>query len=79
MILKVLDELGVDVNKVDQFQQTPLFYAAREGNAEAVAYLIAEKGAQANQVDKNHQTALFYAAKSDSHQTGTKEEVSIHR
>ena len=51
-------------NQVDDNKQTPLFYAAKEGNVEAVAYLIG-KGADATRTDRNKQTALYYAVKTE--------------
>ena len=52
--------LGVDVQCVDSLQQTPLFYAAREGNV-AVARLLISLGMTVNSVDSNGNTALDYA------------------
>ena len=48
--------LGVDVQCVDS-QQTPLFYAAREGNV-AVARLLISLGMTVNFVDNSGNTAL---------------------
>ena len=52
--------LGVDVQCVDSLQQTPLFYAAREGNV-AVARLLLSLGMTVNFVDIDGNTALDYA------------------
>ena len=52
--------LGVDVQCVDSLQQTPLFYAAREGNV-AVARLLLSLGMRVNFVDSDGNTALDYA------------------
>ena len=52
--------LGVDVQCVDSLQQTPLFYAAREGNV-AVARLLISLGMTVNFVDNSGNTALDYA------------------
>lgn len=41
--------------------QTPLFFAAKRGGAEAVKFLV-ENRANVNCTDSNHQTPLFYAA-----------------
>ena len=53
-------ELGVDVQCVDSLQQTPLFYAAREGSV-AVARLLLSLGMTVNFVDIDGNTALDYA------------------
>ncbi|CAD7937800.1 unnamed protein product [Amoebophrya sp. A25] len=74
-VLKILADLGVDVCMVDAFSQTPLFYAAREGNVEACAYLIETHKLDPNQKDLNGQNPLYYAAKLDASQFGTKIEV----
>ena len=51
---------GVDVQCVDSLGQTPLFYAAREGNV-AVARLLISLGMTVNFVDSDGNTALDYA------------------
>lgn len=35
-MLKMLTDLGVDGSKEDSLKQTPIFYACREGNNEAI-------------------------------------------
>ena len=57
-------KLGVDVRCVDSWQQTPLFYAAREGNIE-VARMILSLGTDVDFVDKYGETALDYAVRHD--------------
>ena len=52
--------LGVNVELVDSWQQTPLFYAAREGNV-AVARLLISLGMTIDFVDNRGSTALDYA------------------
>ena len=50
----------MDVELVDSFQQTPLFYAAREGNV-PVARILLSLGMSINFVDDRGATALDYA------------------
>lgn len=59
-ISKRLAQLGVPTNSIDTLRQTPLFYAAREGNTECAKFLI-DSGCEVNHRDENGQTALFYA------------------
>ena len=56
-------ELGVDVECVDQLQQTPLSFAAREGNM--VAKMLISLGMTINFVDNNGKMALDYAVVND--------------
>lgn len=77
-ILYWLDRLQVPLDEVDGATQTPLFYAAREANYQAVAFLL-QRGAKAERLDHNSQTALFYAVKSDPKQEGTRIECDKRR
>ena len=54
----------MDVELVDSFQQTPLFYAAREGNV-PVARILLSLGMSINFVDDRGATALDYAIAHD--------------
>lgn len=55
--------MGVDPNLADVYQQTCLFYAARDGMTEFARYLLQEGKCDPNHVDSvQAQTALFYAA-----------------
>ncbi|CAL1133945.1 unnamed protein product [Cladocopium goreaui] len=56
----MLVERGIDINHGDELDQTALFYAARQGHATTIRYLIS-KGADPNVVDKNGDTAMFFA------------------
>eukprot|EP00438_Fugacium_kawagutii_P014557 Skav232300 [mRNA] locus=scaffold882:453582:454649:- [translate_table: standard] len=56
----MLLERGVPVNNTDELGQTALFYAARQGHAGTIQYLL-RQGADPNLVDKNGETAIFYA------------------
>jgi len=53
---------GADINERDSFNQSPLFYAARDGQAECIKRMI-ELDANVNQKDKVNNTALFYGAR----------------
>eukprot|EP00931_Biecheleriopsis_adriatica_P006204 TRINITY_DN107650_c0_g1_i1.p1 TRINITY_DN107650_c0_g1~~TRINITY_DN107650_c0_g1_i1.p1 ORF type:complete len:593 (-),score=114.67 TRINITY_DN107650_c0_g1_i1:49-1752(-) len=59
-ITRRLLELGCAPNSEDQLQQTPLFFAAREGNEEC-AMLLIERRCDVNHRDVYGQTAIFYA------------------
>eukprot|EP00438_Fugacium_kawagutii_P014559 Skav232302 [mRNA] locus=scaffold882:493062:494126:- [translate_table: standard] len=56
----MLLERGVPINHTDELGQTALFYAARQGHAGTLKYLM-RQGADPNLVDKNGETAIFYA------------------
>eukprot|EP00933_Yihiella_yeosuensis_P057936 TRINITY_DN5806_c0_g4_i1.p1 TRINITY_DN5806_c0_g4~~TRINITY_DN5806_c0_g4_i1.p1 ORF type:complete len:551 (-),score=79.41 TRINITY_DN5806_c0_g4_i1:884-2536(-) len=60
VIARRLSELGVPQGSTDYLKQTPLFFAAREGNTECAAFLI-EKRCDVNHRDINGQTPLFYS------------------
>ena len=42
-MINVLVELGIDPVKEDSLKQTPLFYAAREGNAKVIDFLCGHR------------------------------------
>lgn len=54
--------MGANPNQRDKLNQTPLFYAAREGHLEACKALV-EGGCDPNSLDFKRQTALVYAQK----------------
>eukprot|EP00438_Fugacium_kawagutii_P014294 Skav226011 [mRNA] locus=scaffold1010:217200:217364:+ [translate_table: standard] len=54
----MLLERGVPINHTDELGQTALFYAARQGHAGTIKYLM-RKGANPNLLDKNGETAIF--------------------
>ena len=62
---KYLLSEGCRSNHMDIHNQTPVFYAAREGKTETVEWLVGAGGCDINQLDRNGQTPLFYAAKED--------------
>lgn len=62
-IARRLADLGVPTNSVDTLRQTPLFFAAREGNTECATFLIHSR-CEVNHRDIDGQTALFYAFRS---------------
>jgi len=55
-------KIGCKVNHRDQYGQTPIYYAAREGHMEVMEKLI-KIGADVNNEDLNGETCLFYAAR----------------
>ena len=42
MLKALVEDFGVDPMKEDTLKQTPLFYAAREGNANIISFLAAQ-------------------------------------
>ena len=62
-MIKALIELGVEPTKEDSLKQTPLFYASREGNTEAIDYLCNQCGDSVNRQDKYGQTCIYYAVR----------------
>eukprot|EP00438_Fugacium_kawagutii_P014545 Skav232288 [mRNA] locus=scaffold882:330615:331682:- [translate_table: standard] len=56
----MLLERGVPINHPDELGQTAIFYAARQGHAVTIKYLM-RQGADPNLIDKNGETAIFYA------------------
>ena len=60
---KVLKEMGVKPDQPDTLNQTPLYYASREGKNKLVDFLIGEGGCKANHIDTYGQSPLFYAAR----------------
>jgi len=67
-LVEYLVEHGVDINKENYFDKTPLFYACSSGNKELVDYLI-ENGADINKEDGHGETILFDACKSGNEDT----------
>lgn len=57
---------GVDPAAVDSLNQTPLFYACREGKTNLIDMLV-KFGCMPNQIDAYGQTPIFYAAR-EGHQ-----------
>eukprot|EP00747_Dinoflagellata_sp_TGD_P024296 gnl/TRDRNA2_/TRDRNA2_130453_c0_seq1.p1 gnl/TRDRNA2_/TRDRNA2_130453_c0~~gnl/TRDRNA2_/TRDRNA2_130453_c0_seq1.p1 ORF type:complete len:1052 (+),score=206.10 gnl/TRDRNA2_/TRDRNA2_130453_c0_seq1:78-3158(+) len=56
------DRHGVDPAALDTYGQTPLFYAAKQGDAESCEYLISRK-CDVNHIDCWFQSAIFWATK----------------
>lgn len=48
---------------VDGLRQTPLFFAARDGNVETLCYLGSRSDVEVDHVDDAGQSALFYACR----------------
>lgn len=61
-MVQVLVDMGVNPIKEDLLKQTPLFYAAREGNT-LVAQVLINKGINVNHQDKYGQTAIYYCVR----------------
>jgi ankyrin repeat protein len=59
--LKLFLKANVKAEQSDVYNQTPLFYAAREGHLE-IANCLIDNGADVNHVDVAGQTPLFYAS-----------------
>ena len=62
-MVQMLSAHGVDAKKEDTLKQTPLFYAARQGNQDIVTFLCKEGGDQVNRQDKYGQTPIYYAVR----------------
>lgn len=60
-----LIQKGINVDEIDTFGQTSLFYAAKHKH-DRVIELLVKSGARVNLIDKNGQTPLFYASASGS-------------
>jgi len=61
VLLSILETPGVDVNQPDKSGATPLMHAAKNGNLDAVAWLL-KRGADPSLVDSKGRKALDYAA-----------------
>jgi ankyrin repeat protein len=53
---------GSNINHIDTYGQTPIFYCIREGNIEITKQLI-NSGSDFDTVDTNGQTPIYYAIK----------------
>lgn len=60
---KALTELGCDPLFNDALKQTPLFYAARDGNTQIINYIVNEMHEDVNKQDKYGQTCIYYAVR----------------
>lgn len=60
--MKFFVECGLNPTYKDKIQQTPLYYASREGKYQCCKYLI-ESGCTVNDLDYYNQTPIFYAAR----------------
>jgi ankyrin repeat protein len=59
---RVLKDMGVQTSQPDTLNQTPLYYAAREGKNQLIDFLI-ENGCNVNHIDTYGQTPIFYACR----------------
>lgn len=55
-----LIRLGVDPNQKDALQQTPLYYASRDGKLKIIQFLI-DQGLSVNEEDIYRQNPIFYS------------------
>ena len=62
MVKYLWEEEGVDYSLLDGLGQSCLFYAARDGKAPIVDYLLTQ-GIDADVIDTYEQTCMFYAAR----------------
>jgi hypothetical protein len=60
--MRLFLERGANLNTPDNYQQTPIFYACREGQFETVKFMV-ENSADFNHLDGDAETCLFYAAR----------------
>ena len=56
----LVEECGLNVNEIDAYGQTPIYYCVRDNKIETVKLMI-ELGTNINIEDKYGQTCLFYA------------------
>lgn len=70
-VVSLLLDRGANINRADEFGDTPLIGAAKNGQISTVALLIS-RGANLNQTDERNKNALKHAA-----QRGHKEIVSL--
>lgn len=68
-ILLSLKDAKFSMSDIDSFQQTPLFYAAREHSFESCEFLIREN-CSVREMDRNGQTCLYYAVSFQSRKVG---------
>lgn len=59
-MIQLLVQMGADPVREDSLKQTPLFYACREGNTKAIAFLISDGRDNINRQDKYGQTPIYY-------------------
>lgn len=72
---KALFDLNVDPKQADSLNQTPLYYAVREGHKDLIDWLV-EKGLNLNNVDTYGQTPIFYCIR-EGHVVTTEKLVSM--
>ena len=62
VVLLLLKEDDIEINKVDNSGKTALHWASKMANAKVVQLLLDEKGIDINKADSNGNTALIQAA-----------------
>lgn len=68
VIARRLSDIGVPCASVDRLGQTPLFFAAREGNRDCASFLV-EKRCEVNHRDIYGQSPLFYSVRESRMET----------
>eukprot|EP00397_Hematodinium_sp_SG-2012_P007403 GEMP01007448.1.p1 GENE.GEMP01007448.1~~GEMP01007448.1.p1 ORF type:complete len:454 (+),score=64.25 GEMP01007448.1:217-1578(+) len=71
-ILQKLRNIGMPMNMIDYFNQTPLFFAAREYDLDSIRCLVAAR-CNVSQTDNNKHTCIYYASRVPSADSGSTE------
>eukprot|EP00397_Hematodinium_sp_SG-2012_P018770 GEMP01019241.1.p1 GENE.GEMP01019241.1~~GEMP01019241.1.p1 ORF type:complete len:458 (+),score=93.68 GEMP01019241.1:644-2017(+) len=61
-ILQKLRDIGMPLNTIDYFNQTPLFFAAREYDLDSIRLLVKAR-CDVAQMDHNKHTCIYYASR----------------
>lgn len=61
-MVKLFHEMGVKCNQPDSLNQTPLFFASRDGHNSVIDYLL-KQGCDVNHIDTYGQTSIFYSVR----------------
>ncbi|CAE7801694.1 Tanc2 [Symbiodinium sp. CCMP2592] len=65
----LMSRMRVPATKRDDWGQSPLFYAARQGHKELCAYFVEKLGMSVHQADKWGETPMFYAMEAKKTET----------
>jgi len=65
----LMSRVRVPATKRDDWGQSPLFYAARQGHKELCAYFVEKLGMSVHQADKWGETPMFYAMEAKKTET----------
>jgi ankyrin repeat protein len=61
-LVEWLIEMGVNASVIDSLNQSPLFYACRDGKSNLIDIFV-KCGCDPNQLDTYGQSSIFYAAR----------------